>query len=212
MPCRARRKMLKAKAARRIRAFLGEIQSAKDLSVHFDFWNERCLLQVMDAAVRKEDVEELLQLVLWTFPQLSDPGAIETMGFPKRAARVLCARLGRDGFSDSSDMSETLSSFLDEQAWVEMRAYLLEAVSAQQPPTKDSLFNVKKPWGLAMRSFLGSKHVRLNGSTLAMCNLLGLAELPPMWRAAQALRKSAHSESESGIVTWFAHVCTAFQA
>ncbi|CAK9063882.1 unnamed protein product [Durusdinium trenchii] len=157
--------------------------------------------QVMDAAVSKEDVEQLLQLVFQAFPELKKPEVFQTMGFPKRAAEVLRTRLGREIFSDvsSADLAETLSSFLDEEAWVEFQHYLLEAINAQRPPSKDALFNVKTPWGLAMRAFLGSRYVRFNSSVLLMCKFYGLAELPAMWRAAQALRKGMESLEPSGV-------------
>ena len=222
------------------------------------------------------EVKQLLEQVFVTFPELKSREALQKMGFPKRAVRVLCAQLGREAFSGAEDWlleistacllcnlqyvamilkwishdlslfsrtlgasghflhvlfmfpfanleflqgltlenmfkittfhrlseenwPETLWSFLDEQAWLEVRANLLEALSTKRPPTKESLFDVKTPWGLAMRGFLGSKHVRFNASGLAMCNVLGLSELPVMWRAAQALRRS---EAEAGVVTW----------
>eukprot|EP00438_Fugacium_kawagutii_P019017 Skav234575 [mRNA] locus=scaffold2869:193438:197603:+ [translate_table: standard] len=70
------------------------------------------------------------------------------------------------------------------------------------PPNASNVFQPKSTWSRALTAFLGSRHVQLRNPALMVCNSLGLEQLPPMWHAAQALRRR-QPPSSGGIVSPF---------
>lgn len=149
--------------------------------------------------VTKQEVETLLRKVLEEFPQLQEENAIEGMGFPKRATQVVLSRMGN--ISNVGEVADLLAAYLDEEAWIEFRAALLEALHDKVPPSADAIFRPKTTWARALTAFLGSRHVQPRSQALMMCQYVGLEQLPGMWRTAQALRRSQQSQQSHGVVS-----------
>lgn len=155
--------------------------------------------QEVAVSVTKEEVEGLLRKLLEAYPQFQEANALEAMGFPKRATQVFLSKMG--SVSSVSTMADLLSTYLDEEAWIEFRAALLEAVHDRVSPSADDLFRPETTWARALRAFLGSQHVHIRTQQLVMCNYVGLEKLPPLYQAAQALRRSQQTQqSSSGVV------------
>lgn len=119
---------------------------------------------------------------------------------------MLLSQLG-NRVGSVGDVAQLLATYLDEEAWIEFRAALVEAIHDGEPPSATAV--LRRPqshWARAFRAFLGSQHVQLKHQALMMCNCVGLGELPPLWHAAQASRKSQHPQQfeNSGVAAWIA--------
>jgi len=104
--------------------------------------------------------------------------------------------------SNVGEVADLLAAYLDEEAWIEFRAALLEALHDKVPPSADAIFRPKTTWARALTAFLGSRHVQPRSQALMMCQYVGLEQLPGMWRTAQALRRSQQSQQSHGVATW----------
>ena len=91
--------------------------------------------------------------------------------------------------SNVGEVADLLAAYLDEEAWIEFRAALLEALHDKVPPSADAIFRPKTTWARALTAFLGSRHVQPRSQALMMCQYVGLEQLPGMWRTAQAFAK-----------------------
>ena len=138
-----------------------------------------------------QELARMVRALFVAMPSLRQPDLLRKAGFSERACAVGARFLGSEGALAPTHVITAMETYLDRQAWEEMRPALQEITDQPTQHTflTSNLVNSKSPWCEFIMALLGSPKVRFSSSALMMAGWVGLSDFAQMWKVAQQTRK-----------------------